>query len=438
MKHFTLDNKQRLSLSYGMLCCVCFLQFAFLSIFYTITSFLILQHHQAAQFLKQVQVIPIAYDTILPLTAFFFLMLLFVMHLRSKIKETTANVLLFLVLEMLTCFFLLKTTSFANNEILLLVAANMLTLTRNKGNKGISLCIIGVYFLGTNYNIISRFVPVTSFDDYLYIYTAQATMAFQGIRNVLATLCLIGFILYILFLIQDQVMESKQIRNLNEELKQLNLQLQEVADMRERMGETKERNRLAREIHDSLGHTLTGLSTGLEATKAIIESNPELAKQQLTKLSIVAKDGLKDVRRSVKKLRPDALENHTLKEALEAMIDEFMDSTGVRVHFVCHLDSLNFQQDEEDTIYRIIQESMTNSVRHGEASEIYISFGKDENTLILIIEDNGCGCNHIQEGFGLHHMRERLALLDGNVRWYGTKGFEVLVEIPLRKEHLQI
>ena len=64
--------------------------------------------------------------------------------------------------------------------------------------------------------------------------------------------------------------------------------------------------------------------------------------------------------------------------------------------------------------------------------------GKDQDSLILIIEDDGKGCVDIQEGFGLHHMKERIALLNGNVRFYGRDGFEVLVELPLRKEDERI
>ena len=234
------------------------------------------------------------------------------------------------------------------------------------------------------------------------------------------------------------MLESAQMRRINDELRTLNHQLEEMADVREKMGETRERNRLAREIHDTLGHTLTGLSTGIDAAKTLLQRDPDMAIKQLDILSATAREGLKDVRRSVRKLRPDALENHTLKGALETMIEEFMRSSGVKVSYVCHLDSLVFQPDEEDTIYRIVQECMTNSVRHGHASHIYISFGKDQDSLILIIEDDGKGCVDIQEGFGLHHMKERIALLNGNVRFYGRDGFEVLVELPLRKEDERI
>lgn len=202
------------------------------------------------------------------------------------------------------------------------------------------------------------------------------------------------------------------------------------------MGETRERNRLAREIHDTLGHTLTGLSTGLEACATLIDIDHEMAKKQLAILSNVARDGLKDVRHSVNKLRPDALQKKTLKEALAGMINEFHESSGVHVYFACHLSSLEFQQDEEDTIYRIVQEGMTNAVRHGKATEIYISFAMDLTNLVIIIEDNGIGCKYIEEGFGLHHMKERVALLQGKLRVYGTEGFVLIVELPIRKEEI--
>ena len=215
----------------------------------------------------------------------------------------------------------------------------------------------------------SDYLVTVSFDSYLYPYTAQAANLLRSVSALLSTLVLIIFLLYILFLIQDQILESTQMQKMNRELQDLNHQLEEMADVREKMGETKERNRLAREIHDTLGHTLTGLSTGLEAAKALLQADSGLALKQLDRLSTVAKEGLRDVRRSVNKLRPDALENHSLAEALKQMIDRFVESTGVEVVFVCHLASLQFQADEEETIYRIVQESMTNSVRHGNADK---------------------------------------------------------------------
>ncbi len=428
------DSAYRLRLTYAVLCAVCFLQLFFFASLFFFTTQLVKDQFEAAAFLRQAEVIPLPAKQILLETIIFYPILLLVMQMRNKVNKTRGKELLFLFLEIAICLWLLRLTSFTSNEIFLLVTANMLTLTRDRKTKGIALIILVFLFFTTNYYVISDYLVTVSFDSYLYPYTAQAANLLRSVSALLSTLVLIIFLLYILFLIQDQILESTQMQKMNRELQDLNHQLEEMADVREKMGETKERNRLAREIHDTLGHTLTGLSTGLEAAKALLQADSGLALKQLDRLSTVAKEGLRDVRRSVNKLRPDALENHSLAEALKQMIDRFVESTGVEVVFVCHLASLQFQADEEETIYRIVQESMTNSVRHGNADKIYVSFGKDEDSLIIIIEDNGSGCADIQEGFGLHHMKERVALLKGNVRFYGKQGFEVLVELPLRKE----
>ena len=438
IKALISDSGFRLRVSYALLCGICFLQLLFLAVFIFFTTDLIQQRFEAADFLRQAEVIPLPATLILGGTLLLYPMLLGVMQLRGHVREKPWSALAFLLLESVICMALLRLTSFAGNQIFLLVAANMLTLTRDRKNRGIGLIILVILFLCTNDHVVSAFVPITSFERYLYPYTAQSASLFQGTASALSTSVLILFLVYILFLIQDQMLESAQMRRINDELRTLNHQLEEMADVREKMGETRERNRLAREIHDTLGHTLTGLSTGIDAAKTLLQRDPDMAIKQLDILSATAREGLKGVRRSVRKLRPDALENHTLKGALETMIEEFMRSSGVKVSYVCHLDSLDFQPDEEDTIYRIVQECMTNSVRHGHASRIYISFGKDQDSLILIIEDDGKGCVDIQEGFGLHHMKERIALLNGNVRFYGRDGFEVLVELPLRKEDERI
>ena len=438
MKTLIADSGLRLRIAYALLCGICFLQLLFLAVFFFYTTDLIRQRYEAADFLRQAEVIPLPATLILGGTLLLYPLLLGIMQLRGHVRERPWSALAFLLLESFFCLALLRLTSFAGNQIFLLVAANMLTLTRDRKNRGIGLIILVILFLCTNDHVVSAFVPITSFERYLYPYTAQSASLFQGTASALSTSVLILFLVYILFLIQDQMLESAQMRRINDELRTLNHQLEEMADVREKMGETRERNRLAREIHDTLGHTLTGLSTGIDAAKTLLQRDPDMAIKQLDILSATAREGLKDVRRSVRKLRPDALENHTLKGALETMIEEFMRSSGVKVSYVCHLDSLDFQPDEEDTIYRIVQECMTNSVRHGHASRIYISFGKDQHSLILIIEDDGKGCVDIQEGFGLHHMKERIALLNGNVRFYGRDGFEVLVELPLRKEDERI
>ena len=79
------------------------------------------------------------------------------------------------------------------------------------------------------------------------------------------------------------------------------------------------------------------------------------------------------------------------------------------------MEELEFEADEEEVIYRIIQESTTNAIRHGKATEIWIRISEKDEELMIIISDNGCGCESIKEGFGLKHIRERVELLNGEV-----------------------
>ncbi|MEG1463130.1 MAG: sensor histidine kinase, partial [Anaerorhabdus sp.] len=318
--------------------------------------------------------------------------------------------------------------------IVLLVIADLLTyLNSNRYRFAFLGCMI-VFYIVANYDFLSAKVAMVSFYDYISCYDSVTKSILLSIQNVLSSLNIIAFIIYMILLVQDKINENKKFVEMNDELKNLNSQLKEYANIREKMGETRERNRLAREIHDTLGHTLTGLSVGLDASVLTCVIDPDTTKKQLMVLRDSAKRGLNDVRRSVDKLRPDALEHYSLKEAIDQMIVEFSELTDIEIHFVCHLPNLKFDADEEEIIYRIIQESMTNSVRHGHAHKIYISIAKEKNMLILIIEDDGIGCQHIKPDFGLHHMKERIELLQGNIRFYGYDGFIIIAEIPIREE----
>ena len=162
-----------------------------------------------------------------------------------------------------------------------------------------------------------------------------------------------------------------QLETANAKLKEMNAQLQDYAQMQEKMGETKERNRIAREIHDTLGHTMTGLSAGIDACIAMIDFSVDETKKQLNKISKVARQGIQDIRRSVNKLRPDALEHLNLEAALEKMMEEMMEVSDVAdpvSSAKCRL--LKFNPDEEDAIYRVVQEGITNAIRHGKAANI--------------------------------------------------------------------
>ena len=250
-----------------------------------------------------------------------------------------------------------------------------------------------------------------------YYQTASQSILL-GVKNIFTSLNMLVFLLYIISLMRIQFSENEKILNLNEqlndaneELKQVNLQLEEYAKESERAAEARERNRLAREIHDTLGHSLTGIITGIEACTALMDVAPEATKEQLKAIAEVARQGVTDVRRSVKALRPDALEKMDLEKALIQMMEEMRFATSAEIIYECSARLNCFNEDEENIIYRIVQECITNAIRHGKAKWIKICIDRKFNILKLHIEDNGIGCSHVQKGFGLHHMEERLNLL---------------------------
>ena len=219
---------------------------------------------------------------------------------------------------------------------------------------------------------------------------------------------------------------------LNKQLDAANEKLKLYAINTEKMAETRERNRLAREIHDTLGHALTGIIAGIDACMTLIDISKDDTKKQLEAVSKVARSGMKDVRRSVKALRPDVLENLSLEEAINQAILEMGKASGAEIILENIAGVLKFQEDEEEVIYRIIQESMTNSIRHGSAKQIWIHIERNYNLLIIRIKDDGIGCKEITNGFGLKHMSERLELLNGELQCDGSDGFEVIAKIPIR------
>ena len=199
-----------------------------------------------------------------------------------------------------------------------------------------------------------------------------------------------------------------------------------------RLAEIRERNRIAREIHDTLGHTLTGLAAGIDACIALAGDDKPALRNQLNLLSKVSRNGIKDIRMSVSSLRPDAPERLNLKSAIEELVENTKRVAGVNINLDCDIINLKFDEDEEMAIYRIVQESLTNAIRHGKAKNIDVSIKKNYGSINLLICDDGIGCENIKAGFGLRHIRERVNMLKGQVNFSSEEGFKVEAMIPIR------
>lgn len=320
------------------------------------------------------------------------------------------------------------------NGVIFLVVADMLIYVEDRKNKLIFLFIAFLCYMVCSYNLVTMFIPLNSFETWAAFYDWNTERIFLSVKTICEITNMVLFLIYIVILMMKDRRERERIKLLNEQLQKANEQLHEFAQEKELMGETKERNRLAREIHDTLGHILTGISVGIDAVLVLMDIAPDKAKEQLEGIGDTARRGLQDVRRSVRKLKPDALERMSLNNAIHQMIEDMSKVTNTKIYFVSYMEELEFEADEEEVIYRIIQESTTNAIRHGKATEIWIRISEKDEELMIIISDNGCGCESIKEGFGLKHIRERVELLNGEVNYQGMIGFTIIAKIPIRNK----
>jgi len=278
-----------------------------------------------------------------------------------------------------------------------------------------------------------------SINDYISFYNAAIQQYLMVSYNLLVSVNIVMFIIYCILIIQSQRATIEEVNRLsgrlsqaNEDLENANLQLQEYAVTTEKLGETRERNRLAREIHDTLGHTLTGISAGLDACITTLEIEPAETKKRLEYLADVTRQGITDVRQSVRELRPDSLQKLNLEYAIQNMITNITQTTDTKIFFHSDLKNLKFDEDEENALYRIIQEGLTNAIRHGKPTKIWITLEKEGSELTLIMKDNGVGAKEIVNGFGTRHIMERVEILHGTVSFDGSEGFVIDARIPIR------
>ena len=284
-----------------------------------------------------------------------------------------------------------------------------------------------------NCDKIALFAIVDMVDDPRSLRQKRFLSAMIVVIESLSALEMILFILYMVLFISQQTSEKQEILNLNQQLQQANEQLRIYAEESAHTAQVQERNRLAREIHDTLGHVLTGITAGADACIQMMDDSPEMARHQMELIADTARNGMNDVRRSVKALRPDSLEKENLSGALNKMCTSMAQSSGAQIQLEESLAGLTLSQDEEDCVYRTVQEGITNAIRHGHATRVQVRCHIEDGVLEVSVRDNGIGCKSVTPGFGLQHMQERMLMLGGTFWYENSDGFCIRAEIPLRK-----
>jgi two-component system NarL family sensor kinase len=188
-----------------------------------------------------------------------------------------------------------------------------------------------------------------------------------------------------------------------------------------RLAALEERNRIAREIHDTVAQGLTAITLHLEAAEAIGEHDPAKALRNVRQALGLARTNLEDVRRSVLDLRAAPLETHTLPEALRLLLKDFADETGIQTAFTAAPGIDRLPSAIEMGLYRIAQEALSNVRKHAKPRKVDLSLVTVPGELRLQIEDDGTGFvvetieRSAESGFGIKGMNERAHLLGGRL-----------------------
>jgi two-component system NarL family sensor kinase len=202
------------------------------------------------------------------------------------------------------------------------------------------------------------------------------------------------------------------------------------------LGAIEERNRLARELHDTLAQGLTGITLHLESIDALLETGADPAKvRRMTQKALtLTRANLEEVRRSVLDLRAAPLEGRNLVEALRALIQEFTVRQNLDITFTVTGGSQPLPLRIEVGLYRVVQEGLTNIARHAEADQVNIELSITPEQVQLIVEDDGQGFDPTQVPpghFGLIGLNERVKLLGGNLRLESSPDAGTRVEVVI-------
>lgn len=397
-----------------------------------ITTKYIIGNDLARSFLDKVMYMPTAPVYIISGSVGLLLCLAYCVYYRefNNIRNKTINYL-YSLLEVVISVILIFLIYLSYNGIILFVFCDCMYHLKKGLKYQVLLVALGLIYLLANYEIVTYFYPLVNIEEYFLVYDASIRNYLIIIKRLLEGFNIILFIIFMIIYILKQIQENEYISKKLSMVAMINKKMQKYVIVTEKFGEKNERKRLARELHDTIGHALAGMAVGVDACITMIDKNPQLAKAQLKVISKAIRKGMKDVRNSLNKMRPDFLQQYRLKEAIEKMKEEISNVTDLKINLNYQIDETGFDTKIEDILFRVIQESITNSIRHGLATVVDINIYKENNLLCLKIKDNGKGCKAINYGFGLKQMVERVSQIRGDINFYSENGFTTEIKIPL-------
>lgn len=284
------------------------------------------------------------------------------------------------------------------------------------------------WMLAANVGIILTFILA------VYLYSSRLVIVWASVPVFFA-----GQV-FILIFTQMAVTEQRarlKLENLAAELSEANKHLSEYADRVRELTITQERNRMAREIHDGLGHYLTTINMQIKAARAILTKDNKKALSLMENAQNLSSVALVDVRNSVFALRQDPEEMPPLFQRI-AEITKSASTTNRKIELIIKGEPRPVNAQQDLTLFRAAQETINNANKHSNATSVKLTLDySDPNRIGLESVDDGIGSDEINHGFGLIGIQERVRLLNGETQIVTSsgKGFKIKINIPSQNEH---
>jgi len=231
------------------------------------------------------------------------------------------------------------------------------------------------------------------------------------------------------------VQQNLQYETSLQRLSHFNLQLQAYAKNANEESAEKERQRISRELHDISGYIFTNVIALMDAAMSIGSKDYQKVHGILFTARKQAQEGLRETRIALRQLRQINPSRENGLDVIYQIVDIFKQVTGTKVELSFSNLPLSFDENLNRSLYRIVQESLTNAIRHGKATEVRLQFWIHEETLKITIHDNGLGAQEITKGIGLTGMEERMEELGGKIQAGNAPegGFTLHLSVPLEQ-----
>jgi signal transduction histidine kinase len=302
-------------------------------------------------------------------------------------------------------------------------------------NTGLVFFFVPIFTIGY---LSSRWTIAWSLPSVIALFIVKSVVEnsfTQLLQGMLFDVALLFFLGYCFGTMKSSFIKMKVMHDL---IGQQNQTMQHSARQIERLTLYEERNRLSRELHDTVGHTLTTTIMGMNAARLLIDSSPQEAKNNLRELVNITRLGLDDIRKHIHQIAPDK-EDRPLSAVLSEVADGFSINSGTKVYVQIEGGEIAVSENIRLALVRCLQESLTNAKRHGLADTIHVTILFLSDSLSMKISDNGKGTDQLVQGFGLQAMSDRMANVNGTLQVKSSKtaGTTVHCVVPLYGRNLQ-